>query len=145
MRVFVKDRNFIHNSDGQTILNASIYADLLHNGARHGPPCLFTYPTQSNRDSVREALGRNLWLNGFGCTTYEQSNEVYSLISYAPFMPGGRLRFVIATVEGETTVDACGDCLMKQVGGSSSLDQSQKSGIGTLLSQKESLRERALE
>jgi hypothetical protein len=101
---------------------------LLQNGARHGPPCLFTYPTQSNRDSVREALGTNLWLNGFGCTTYE-----------------GRLRFVIATVEGETTVDACGDCLMKQVGGFSSLDQSQKMAIRTLLSQKESLRERALE
>ena len=64
---------------------------------------------------MREALGSNLWLNGFGCTTNEQSNEVYGLVSYALFMPSGRLRFVIVPVEGETTVDACGDCLMKQV------------------------------
>ena len=92
-----------------------------------------------------EAPGTNCWLGVFGSTTNKQFNEVYSTILHVPFMTNGRLCLLIATVEGTTNIDKWGQCLMKQVGGFSTLDQSQNSMVRTLLSQKESLSKRALE
>ena len=60
-------------------------------------------------------------------------------------MLNGRMHFIIGTVDGKINMDKCSDCLVKQVGGFSILDQRQKSAIRTLLTQKESFRERALE
>ena len=94
-----------------------------------------------------ETLFNDLWRNGFGCTSRDEGNKLYSVLKSAPHVPNGRLPFVIAmdakghSIEGnENHVK-----LMERVENFSTLSKTQKSAIRILLSQKYTLMERAQE
>ena len=82
--------------EGQQVLKVSTYTILLETtGTRHGPPCFFGYPSIKDCEVMRFSLFNFLWLNDIACTKGEDYDAAYAILQCAPYLPMGRLLFVI--------------------------------------------------